>query len=577
MIDGTNISLQDIADSEAKIVSYLATKLPSVNLRKGTAAYDILVRGMSYIVTLLDKEAEDVRNSASVVSLVDRDDTSSRLILDNLMSNWFLERRAGGLSKGYIRLLLSSKKSITLDSTFEFTRAAFTFSPDTDSQIIITESAYTESEGGVYVDIPVVSTNPGIGGGLTAGSFSVSPAIPGLISATNSDKFSDIEEQETNRDFVERAKNSISLRGMCSTKSIVATINDLNITGLDRVEVIKAGNKEMLRDIIAPYGDSFTFNTAELVVNNIFHSLGKADVVVFSDEITRFQNLQSTETSYITLQTSNYVHLIHSIKEVSTGNYLSCAFFTKAKDIYGVSCYLKLSIGYLPVSDSYSIDTTIVYTESPNSSLGDLEFTYSQTNPYYRASSVNIKLPKASTGYLIKYSDTYSLSRVDSALSDEELSSVTNSILASTPRQVIVKILNISVIKNPTAPTQGFPTNLVKQIISEFIHGYNQSNKLSVTAISKLLYDSLYQYVLGVASDSFIAEYYLLDDRYGICLPYRTTDYIDVEDLDKLRFNSSFISKDNSINETKMSALGVSNRICRLNCLPGDINITIVG
>lgn len=577
MLDGNNITLADIANSEAELVSYLSSKIPGINLRKGSALYDVLIRGMAYVVTLVAKESEQVRLRSSVVKLSGLDDVSSRLAMDNLMSNWFLERKTGELSRGYIILTLSSRRQITLDSSFSFSRNAFSFSIDSTQPIIITEGAYTESiDNGVTtykVTIPVISNVPGLGGGLTAGSFVVDPPIPSLISAQNIDKFSDIQEAETNRQFLERAKQSVSLRGLVTSRSIQATISDLNIQSVERVLTIKAGDPEMVRDLVAPQGDTVSFTTADNIVNNLFHSLGKADIVIFSKLFFRLRNIASNANSNIVIQSQSYIPIVSGIKLAQQGSsFISRVLFTPAKDSFGSACLVKTKIRHDVISDKYLVSTT----KQVSSTLLDDEFICQQTNPYIIPSSVTITCPLASTDYVVSYSEAANLDLIKSNVIDTDLSCVAASIELASPVIVILDITNLPIIKNPNSPTSVLPLDLIKQVISEFIQAYDQSKKLSVTDISRLVYDKLYQYCLGVASSGFSAKYYVLDDRYNVSIPFSTTDYVDIEDDSKI-LQVSDIDWSASLTSARRSMLGFSNRNVKILCPVGNLSISVVG
>lgn len=578
MINEFTISSQDVLETETRLANYLNAKVPGLNVKPGTSMYDILIRSLSYAVTIVRKEADNVRQYSSVTKLANLTDTTARLAFEDLMANWFIDRRQGGVATGYVRVYVSRPYELTINKSIEFSRGIVSFSPSfsTESRTYASTDFFQEDvQSGnsivqaYYIDIPVSSNISGEGSLLIPGNFESDQPIPSLIKISNILPFSEVTEQETNLEMLDRAKRSISYRGFVTSKAISATLLDLNIPGVTRSIVCTSGDKEILRDIVNPTSTPVSLSTIESISNNIFHGLGVADVVIFpqaQDELYK-----ETSTAQGEIQISKSIPLANLKAVYSQGTYKYPTSVLAAKNIYGDACTLRCSLKYLVSSDSYDIQVSkeaVGYQEAAD----EVMFEYSGS--YFIGNSVTLTGLSASVQHSI-YLDTFpSVDTANSLVQSDGLKCAVGSVELRCPTTIVLIIKSLRVIPNLNSPLAIFPYEAIRASISRFIESYDQANKLSAYAIAKYVQDSLYQFIGAVDLTTFSAEYVVVDQNNSKLIPFETSNEVNVEDLSLIKSVSN-INKSTIFSSAKESILGLSNRSSRIVCRPSNITIQV--
>ena len=578
MINEFTLSIQDIAETETRLANYLNAKVPGLNVRPGTTMYDILVRSLAYAVTVVRKEADNVRQYSSVTKLANLTDTTARLAFEDLMSNWFIDRRQGGIATGIIRIYVSRPYELTINKSIEFSRGVASFSPSfsTDSRTYYSSDFFEEEiqvsnslVTAYYVDLAVSSNISGEGSLLIPGSFESNQSIPSLIKIVNIRSFSEVTEQETNIEMLERAKRSISYRGFITPKAISGTLIDLNIPGITRSVVCSAGDKEVMRDLINPTGTPATLSTIDTIYNNVFHGLGVSDVVIFpqpQDEVYKH-----TSDSSGAIQVSKSA-VIGNIKAVSYGGVFKYpTSLIHSKTIYGDSCALRCNLKYIVSADSYDIQ---VSKESTTYSLAADEFSVEYSNGYSISNFAKIEGFQPQVEHSV-YADTFPDINTASALVESDgLKCAVGSVELRCPTTIILVIKSLRVIPNINSPLSIFPYEAVRSSLSRFIESFNQADRLSAYAIAKYVQDSLYQFIGAVDTTTFKAEYVVVDQNNSILIPFETTNELNVEDLTGLKVSGN-IDKSTVFSNAQASLLGISNRASRIVCRPSNITLQV--
>lgn len=577
MINELEISEADITNTEERILRTLNNSIQGLNIVAGSASYDILVRSMAYVVTLVTKEADRMRSLVSASRLAQNNDTSSRLSLEDIMSNWFITRKLGGLSKGSIRIITSRPSAITISNSIEFVRGAFVFSPNfIEGSKYYSTSDYSEitveGQPAYYITIPVISAIPGLGSFLPAGTFTTTAVVPFLIKAENIYTFSEAAEEETNSELIERAKASVSLRGFITKRSIIATILDLGISSISRVVVISSGDFDMTRDLISTSVDNITFSNVSSVESSMFNSLGKSDVVIFDSAHDVTQTSTSNSSNKIEISSADPHGMILAVKAVATNTTLYNVSCIPAVDYYGTACIYKIGYRFIQNEDRFEF---VESKEQANYTLATTEFKVDYTNAYYLDSKAVITTPNAFTEYSIISNTHPDIGTVNSLVESDNLKCAVGSVELRQPIQVIINITNLVVSKNINSPFSTFPISTVKAAISSFIESYDQSNKLSITAISKFVADNLYQIISYVDVSNFSVDYYTVDLKSGVILKFSSANYITVEDSSFIA-NVSNIATSSLLTTSQKRYLGMSDRSCKLICRPDNITLRVI-
>ena len=565
MIENTTLTASDILRMQSRLAAYLTTYLPNVNLQAGSAMHDLVIKSLAHVLVLVEKEAEEVQSRYNLVKLADREDTTSRLMLDDALSNWFIERRLGGLSTVMVTLEFSNPIQFTLDSTYIFSRGeAVSFSPNTAFSRTYTTSSFsstTNQDGTItyYLNVMLTSNNPGLGSSLPAGEFYINKAIPGFTRAYSKASSSTITANETNYQLVKRAKESLSFRGMSTSKSIVATINDLNLTNVLNILVVKSGEPEMFRDLLA---------TNEVLVTPI-HTLGKADVVVSLDKALTDTGLLSTNSNSKVVLDTGTASIAYQIYNVRvSGSSVKIVSFYPYEALDGTTKYYKVSRLMNDSTGAYSNSVSIVGSSVLASDECEVEYGSTETKGF-TTQQVLVKFSSARTNVSLEYIQGVNLGTIQDTLDDADLSSVTSSLKAKLATLVEVKIPKIKYYRNVNSPISVIPDSIIRSGIAEYINSY--VGTLSVSSIVTYLSTNFYQFISSVLSDMEI-EYSISLPQSGTIIYSNVSPILSVEDLGNQIKPSEYLSSSSSvISISELNSLGISDRTITYYCNPDSI------
>jgi hypothetical protein len=565
MIENRQITLADISRNELQLAAYLRGKVPDANLSEGSSLYDLVVRPISYALTLIESEARDVADRSTLNLLAAKEDVSSRLALDDLLSNWFIARRPGGISTGVATLEFSSKVTFTLDSSTVFSRGSvYSFSPTSSyiRTINSSELSTKQTSTGVtyYIRIGIASNIPGLGSLMPAGDLTSNKSLPSLIKIYTLSPTSEVSSIESNGELVSRAKDSLSFRGMTTPASIKATIGDLNLSDITNIQVIRSGDPEMFMDKIP---GSSTIRRTGVGIITLLSTLYRSE----SDLVYSGTEPLNTDIDYYTVdkQESEAVSLIYSVID-SNGATLNKVHFHPAKLTYGDSGYVKVSI--IPGG------TTPILCEAVESNeLSETEFIaiesavpagYGKTTEVSLVSTSSSVTP-AKASILVS---TQSV-QVEDLAKSEDLAPACGKLYVSLQYHVQVFIRTIRYVKNPNSPIE-VPEDLIKSSVAQLIS--SSKSGLSVGSIVSHIMLNFYQFVISVDPD--ITAYYYLSGM----IPYKTSTTITVEDTSKQILPDTGLYQGTSYlySSSELLGIGVSDRTCRLFCTADDISMEAV-
>jgi hypothetical protein len=274
MINGVNITSEDILEIQRHLKGYLVNKVPEADLTDGSFLNDVVIRSMAYVVALFERESANIKSRVSLNDVSTSEDSTAAQVLDNLASNYFISRNEGNFSSGIVRVVVSTNtRGVTIQPHTRFTKTSgvnFMYAGGIDGEttlVVGTQSLLaevgTDSEetGNYYFDVAVVGEVEFLGSELAPGEFeSVSPSIANLVSIRNYTPFSIADSMETNSAFAERIKSSITNRGMSSVFGIKTHILD-TVNAVNKVVPIPSSSAYMRRDLLDIGGTTTNFKT----------------------------------------------------------------------------------------------------------------------------------------------------------------------------------------------------------------------------------------------------------------------------------------------------------------------------
>jgi hypothetical protein len=566
MIENTIITTQDVISMQSRLAAYLTTYLPNVNLQAGSAMYDLVIRSMAHVLVIVEKEADEIKSRNNLVVLGNREDTTSRLMLDDILGNWFISRRVGGISNVLITLEFSNPISFTTDSTFEFSRGEYvSFSPAEayiKTYSIEAFGSYIGPSGSTVYTLNILasSVNPGIGSSLPPGEFFLNKSIPGFIRAYSKGASTTVTANETNLELVNRAKQSLSLRGMSSQRSIVATINDLNIPDLEDIKVVSSGDPEMFRDMISGNYELFSE----------IHTLGKADVITCLAIKPATTNVVSTGTNlYIDLPKLD-TETVYAINDVKVnGSSLVGVSFLPFTNTAGQTKYYKTT--RVIDTSTNEVSNTISVVNSTSLSANEYKVDYGTKQSRGLLSSYpRVIFSEQKQGVIIEYTKADDLGVISDYVGSNDLQNLGCEITVKIPYQVDVFISNIVYLPNPNSPVTNVPENLIKSSLADFISRSNGT--ISKVDITSYLLNNFYQFITTLTSE--MAVTYILRGIDNFDLQHIAYKELSIEDSSyQIQVPDSFDTNNNPIATSKLLANGASNRTIKYYCTADYISM----
>lgn len=267
---GITVSDDEVGEAELIAVQVLQAKYPDIDLREGTGLRDLVIRPSATLMAMLQKALVFYFEQNTIKGI---NDDSPQEFLDKIMSNWFLERKAGSKAAINARLYFARQKDIVLPTD------AF-FSPDNTLKYFPIETIsvpaaqliFDSFNNEYYFDVDLVAELVGEQYNISTGS---------LLYFTNFDSFflhAEINfltdtaiETETNSEFIARAETAVSTRNLINNPSIISKMLD-EFEALEGVTPIGMGDPEMIRDQIWSYVPALTPPTV------LVHNGGMVDV-----------------------------------------------------------------------------------------------------------------------------------------------------------------------------------------------------------------------------------------------------------------------------------------------------------
>ena len=232
---------------------------PSVDVRRGVF-HDLLL-GLSAVLAAAGQTiAQQIIDSGSLLAITENPTLATDDIVNALMSNFRLTRRAGTNAFGPVQIILSSPVVITLPKDFVFTANGMNFVTDTSYTSRLSSSAVLTStdrlitpvgDGTYSFTITLVAADTGTAGNVKRGVRMTPSTVPSqnFIQAVVVSSFTGGADTETNAQMLTRLASSIAAKAWSNRFNIDAMIREQTLfEGILGTSIIGFGDDEMLRD-----------------------------------------------------------------------------------------------------------------------------------------------------------------------------------------------------------------------------------------------------------------------------------------------------------------------------------------
>jgi hypothetical protein len=399
------ISQDDLQSAESFLAEFLTESVPEASFVEGSALRDLAVKAFSYIFAylraenaLLDakrslKQVTDAINNGQSINNVDD-------LVDEALSNWFLTRNDGGLTRVTAVLHFTRKGAVSIQQGTQFWRTnTQAFYVDTSAfPYVIPESDMlpTFDVRGQLVDyvvnVPLRAAQVGEGYNFPSGSFVKVDAPGGLPYFSYAEQRSDAKGGygvESNDQIISRAQTAISVRNLINYRSCDVVLRE-EFPGLDEVLTVGMGEPEMMRDLrpeigphlklhIGGHYDTYVDQPLVQVEENLrvggFYPRPDGIINLFRDPLLTYDTPAS---DFVTLgvQVGHVLYIISGITGTPRGYIITNVLphelevsenipFTEASDelavntvVYSIGEYSPLFLDIIPAPQTATVSTS---------------------------------------------------------------------------------------------------------------------------------------------------------------------------------------------------------------------------
>jgi hypothetical protein len=264
----TIVSTQDFYDAEDFLVEFLSEQIPEASFERGSALRDLAVTSFVLMYAYLRGEAEGIRVRQSIESIsdeLDEDAVDVAQSLDQILSNWFVNRREGTRSRMTAQMHFTKKEAYSLPVGTAFWRDfshAFYLDIEGDTFIISASSLLPsfDSYGNLidYVaEVPLIAASTGTEYEFPPGRFSRVITnvgnIPNLSYVEHRVASSVADSDENSASLIARANTAIAVRNLINNRSVNITLTE-EFPDVQSTLTIGMGESEMQRDLRTELG-----------------------------------------------------------------------------------------------------------------------------------------------------------------------------------------------------------------------------------------------------------------------------------------------------------------------------------
>ncbi len=253
VLPGLEVSQDEILQAELAAQKILEAQYPDLDLRQGTGLRDLVIRPSATLLALVNKAVLYYFDQNTLPGITDSSPTE---IVDKILSNWFVERKAGVKSVISARMYFAVTKNVTIGTEVFFSPdnikkfypvSTYSFSPS--------DLQYETFSGEYYVDIDLVADKEGSDYDLTSGSLLYFSNFDAYFLRGEINYLKEISTvTESNSAFISRTQTAVSTRNLINVPSIEARLRE-DFNYITSVTSIGYGDPEMYRDqvqVMAP-------------------------------------------------------------------------------------------------------------------------------------------------------------------------------------------------------------------------------------------------------------------------------------------------------------------------------------
>ena len=556
MYNNIRVDSSDVQRNVELLVSYLHSRSSNGNYSEGTILHDLIVTPVASVMSLIEGEISSLERRLSLQRLSSEETESASDLIDQIASNFFIERKRGTKAQGIVTLRMSTNDAVVILPGTVFTKTMgveFVYDEPTNLVIEDLEAEVIDGEatGFYYADVFVTATRDYIGSEMPPGTLeSMTNSPRNLDSIITRDTFGSAEGVEPNIFFINRIKGALNSRNFNTEKGIRTVLLD-SVDSCKKVQVVGAGDVAMQRDLLSVGGP------------NMLHTLGKINVYTDSGySIVRSTLVNTSNNNFCSIRgvDTNTGTIVGVKSSFNNGNLV----------LYG-----NKDISGLQQDDSLYIETlqnngiVVTYADSNNARSSTEDISVTVDNVVTTAHpSITYELVNANNySTLNTYVETESLA---GAATDTK-------IYYSTIKDLSIYI---EYYRNPTIEQNDVPIPVIKNDVIRFVRENSVLYKeLSISELLSYISNNYSPYINSIKSSTVEVKFTVLltngnevhykvvsDTSFSNSVPY----YVRYT-----RQGTALVETevDNYIDTDYIHSLQVSDKTCSLYLKPSNITM----
>jgi len=282
----TDLTETQLAEAESFLVEFIQTELPelSVDLAPGTALREYVVKLCATYYAINQEDMRRITDSNSLKKVTEEPELADDTVLDNLASNYLIERKASAKASGSVRIILSANSFTAIPTSLVFSASGLTFRATrnfsgvrTSADVLDASNKLIQAYGtGLYSFIvELICDTAGVTGNIAKGTiFSLSSGQSQIVSVVAETNFDGGADEESNAALIARLAGGVSTKNLGSRMAAKAMVLE-NFPSTVDVSIIGAGDPEMIRDNDNMFGLSVG-GKSDIVVRSRYEPQSKA-------------------------------------------------------------------------------------------------------------------------------------------------------------------------------------------------------------------------------------------------------------------------------------------------------------
>lgn len=251
-----NLVTEDVDNKREELIAFIQEKYPNIDISRGV--FSSLVLELSAIFgAKFEQELNRWKASRSMKALEEDPTLAEEEVVDHILSNYNVIRKAGAFASGSITLVFSKNISYIIPAGYSFLFNGITFITTRSYSIYSTNTPLVDSEsltltatrsGGYSCNIDVVAETEGSAGCVKKNTeFEIITPIASLLQAYATDDFTGGYDTETNAVMLNRFKSGLATPCWGNRYNIESLIRS-ETSHITDISVIGCGDIEMTRD-----------------------------------------------------------------------------------------------------------------------------------------------------------------------------------------------------------------------------------------------------------------------------------------------------------------------------------------